>query len=226
MGAMKILAFDTAMAACSVALVDGDGDGYSLLAGHEEARPRGHAEVLVPLIGQVMEEARTSFADLDRIAVTTGPGTFTGVRIGIATARGLALASGVPLVGITTLEAIAADAMELGTEKRPVACVIDARRGEVYVQCFAADMEPLSAPAAMSYEAAAAGLADHGPVLVGTGAHLLTPFLAPDRGILRDDRAADQPRAAVVAQRAALREPAAEPPVPLYLRAPDAKLPK
>ena len=223
---MKILAFDTAMAACSVAVIDADRDGCTLLADHQEARPRGHAEVLVPLIGEVMERAGTSFDDLDRIAVTTGPGTFTGVRIGIATARGLALASGVPLVGITTLEAIAAGAIEFGAEKRPVACVIDARRGEVYIQCFRPDMEPLGAPAALPYDVAAAGIAGIAPFLVGSGAHLIAPFLAPDADIAADEGAADQPHAAVIARRAILREPSGEAPVPLYLRAPDAKLPQ
>lgn len=223
---MKILAFDTAMAACSVAVVEADRGDYVLLAEHQEARPRGHAEVLVPLIGEVMERAGTTFAGLDRIAVTTGPGTFTGVRIGIATARGLALASGVPLVGVTTLEAIAADAVERGAQSRPVACVIDARRGEVYIQCFRPDMEPLGDPAALPYETAAARLAGIAPLLVGTGVHLITPFLSPEVVVASDEQAADQPRAAVIARRAAMAEPPAEPPVPLYLRAPDAKLPQ
>ena len=223
---MKILAFDTAMAACSVAVIEADRDQHVLLAEHQEARPRGHAEVLVPLIAEVMEQAGTSFDDLDRIAVTTGPGTFTGVRIGIATARGLALASDLPVIGITTLEAIAAGAMELGAKNRPVAAIIDARRGEVYVQRFRPDMEPLSAPAALPYEAAAAEIAGTASLLVGTGVHLVTPLLAPDADFARNERAADQPRALIIARRAALRDPSDEPLVPLYLRAPDAKLPQ
>jgi len=223
---MKILAFDTAMAACSVAVIEVHGDQHTVLAEHHEARPRGHAEVLVPLIAEVMERAGTSFDDLDRIAVTTGPGTFTGVRIGIATARGLALASGLPLVGITTLEAIAAGAAELSTGQRSIATVIDARRGEVYIQCFGPDMDPLSTPAALPYETAAAELAATAPLLVGTGVHLITPFLAPGADVAREESAADQPRAVIIARRAAVHEPSDEPPVPVYLRAPDAKLPQ
>ena len=180
----------------------------------------------MPLIAEVMERASTSFDDLDRIAVTTGPGTFTGVRIGIATARGLALASGLPLVGITTLEAIAAGAAELGSAKRPIATVIDARRSEVYIQCFGPDMDPLSAPAALPYEPPPPSLPPPHPFWSAPACISSPRSSRPAADVAREESAADQPRAVIIARRAAVHEPSDEPPVPLYLRAPDAKLPQ
>ena len=92
---MNVLAFDTCLGAVSVA-VRWQGPGGDWLTRHaHEARERGHAERLMPMIAEVMEDAGLAFSDLDRIAVTVGPGTFTGVRVGVAAARGLALASGV-----------------------------------------------------------------------------------------------------------------------------------
>ncbi len=221
---MLVLSFDTAMAACSAAVVRIDAGGPETLASHHEARTKGHAEVLVPMIAEVMASAALSFSDLDRIAVTTGPGTFTGVRIGVATARGMAVASGLPVIGITTLEAVAAGAVEAGTSRgRPIAVVFDARRDQVYVQCFSPDLEPLSDPLALGYDDARAAIECHDPVVVGSGAGLIRTgggelSSAAGREVL--------PTARIVAGRAALRTISSEPVVPLYLRPPDAKLPK
>ena len=103
---MRVLAIDTALEACSVAVFD---------TAHADARAqetlpmqRGHAEALMPMIERMLERAKIDAADLDRIAVTTGPGSFTGLRVGIAAARGIALASGKPAIGLTTLAAFAA----------------------------------------------------------------------------------------------------------------------
>src|SRR3569832_1939804 len=97
---MLILAFDTSIAACSVALIR----DAAILAATREVMDRGQAEALMPMIERVMESARASYRDLDRIAVTTGPGSFTGVRVGLAAARGLGLASEKPIVGVLTTE--------------------------------------------------------------------------------------------------------------------------
>lgn len=124
---MKILAVDTALGACSVAIT---ADGKTL--GHRwVAMPRGHAEALAPMVEEAMGEAGLGFADLDRLAVTTGPGTFTGQRVRLAFMRGLRIALGRPLVGLTTLETMAAAA---ATEaKTPwVAVLHEAKREEVY----------------------------------------------------------------------------------------------
>src|SRR5262245_21656154 len=104
---MYILAFDTCFDAVSVAVAHGQAAGARMLAEASELRRSGHAERLLPMIAAAMHQAGIGFQDLDRIAVTQGPGTFTGVRTGIATARALALASGCPAVGVGTLSAIA-----------------------------------------------------------------------------------------------------------------------
>lgn len=218
---MIVLAFDTAMAACSAAVVRVAGEGRETLAEHHEDRVKGHAEVLLPMIADVMRKARVGFSEIDRIAVTTGPGTFTGVRIGVATARGMAAASGLPVVGVTTLEAVAAGAAGMIADPgRAIASLFDARRGEVYVQCFAADLRALTEPQVLPCEETWEAVAVHDPIAVGTGAGL-----AP--GAQRAPiRVPDQPTAAIVAARGALCAVPREAVVPLYLRPPDAKLPR
>ena len=103
---MRVLAIDTALEACSAAVLDTDRGGIT--ASESVAMARGHAEAVMPLIARVMDLAEIEFADLDRIAVTTGPGSFTGLRVGIAAARGIALAAGKPAIGLSTLAAFAA----------------------------------------------------------------------------------------------------------------------
>ncbi len=219
---MNILALDTATAACSAALMR---DG-ALAARRHVAMMRGHAEALMPMVEEVMAEAGAAYAELDLIATTVGPGTFTGLRVGLAAARGLALAGGLPGVGVTTLEALAHGVDADLRAGRPVAAVLDARRGAVYLQCFDGDLAPLGPPAAE-----APGDADFpaGPrVVVGDGAALVAAALDARRGAvtLESDRLPD---AAVVAALAARRfdpaAPPAAPPGPLYLRGSGARLP-
>ena len=130
---MRILAIDTALEACSAAVLDTEHAATSV----HESLPmlRGHAEALMPLIARVMDRAGLEFAALDRIAVTTGPGSFTGLRVGIAAARGIALAAGKPAIGLSTLAAYAAPLVAAdGT--LPVVAAIDARHDHVYLQVF------------------------------------------------------------------------------------------
>src|SRR3569623_2943665 len=125
---MKLLTVDTALGACSAALLDGD----AVLARALGAMERRHAEALAPMVHALMQRAGVTFPELERLAVTTGPGTFTGQRVGLAFMRGLRVALKVPLNGITTLEAMAAAAMKEAGE--PFAAVLhDAKRDEVYV---------------------------------------------------------------------------------------------
>tara|TARA_R110002124_G_scaffold33593_2_gene111156 strand:- start:1482 stop:2138 length:657 start_codon:yes stop_codon:yes gene_type:complete len=204
-------------------------DGERVLAHHFELRTRGHAEELMGLIGAVLAEAGMTPADLKALAVTIGPGTFTGLRVGLAAARGLALARALPLVGITTLEAVAAPVTCAADET--IAAVFDARRDEIYLQAFDHAHLPLSEPMIVSLD----GATDHLPgsriVAVGTGAGLLSARLA-DKGIpCTLAEALAQPDALTVARLALARLKAHGPdhfrvaPAPLYLRAPDAKLP-
>ena len=141
---MKILALDSALSACSVAVL---ANGV-VRAVRRQAMARGQAEALLPMVRAALDEAGLGFADLDRLAVTIGPGSFTGLRIGLAAARGLALATGLPLTGITTLEALAAAADPAARQGRGTVVLIDSRRGDVFMQIFGADAVPLSKPAA------------------------------------------------------------------------------
>src|SRR5271170_7992728 len=132
---MRVLAIDTALAACSAAVLDTAYGG--IVASESLPMVRGHAEALIPLLKRVMDEAELTYNDIDRIAVTTGPGSFTGMRVGIAAARGLALAAGKPIVGLSTLSAYAAPHLA-ADDTFPVVAAIDARHAHVYLQLFSA----------------------------------------------------------------------------------------
>ena len=128
--AETVLAFDTSAAHCAAALLLPDGRVLTRL----EPMEKGQAERLMPLLEELLQAAGLGWSDLTRLAVGTGPGNFTGVRIAVAAARGLALGLGIPALGITRLEALA-----FGLP-RPITVVEDARRGEVYVQAFGSEM--------------------------------------------------------------------------------------
>jgi tRNA threonylcarbamoyladenosine biosynthesis protein TsaB len=218
-----VLAFDTAQGALSAAVHDDEGT----LASAFELRTRGHAEELMPMLETVLAEAALGFADLNALAVTIGPGTFTGLRAGLAAARGLALARELPLVGITTLEAIAADVV--AGDDEVIVAAFDAKRGEVYLQAFDAAHAPLTEPALVAVADVAALLPHRKLLLVGTGAALLEVTLHGFDRRLADAPA--QPHADAVARLALQRLEAKGldafrvAPAPLYIRAPDAKLP-
>lgn len=218
-----VLAFDTACDACSAAVWR---DG-AVLAREFVAMARGQSEALLPMIERVMAAAKLEFADLAAIGVTVGPGAFTGLRIGLAAARAIALASGKPAVGVTTLEAIAA---ALAPAPGSLVVAIDAKREDLYVQQFAggAVWRPASAPIA---QLPAAVALPAGPfAIAGDGAARLYAALdgeARARATLIADHAL--PDAAVVARLAAAHLVSGEAvvsPRPLYLRPPDAKLPQ
>src|SRR5450432_296841 len=140
---MLILAIDTALDACAAAVLDTDTG--QLIAVESQPMKRGHAEALMPLIARVMKQAELPFAALDRIAVTTGPGSFTGLRVGLSAARGIALAADKPVVGVTTLTAYAAPVVGQNAEQ-PVICAIDARHDHVYFQVVSGDGSSLIRP--------------------------------------------------------------------------------
>lgn len=208
---MIVLGLDTCLNACSVAVLD----GARVLAWRSETMARGHQERLAPMAQAVMADAGLAFGRLERIGATVGPGSFTGLRVGVAFAKGLASALSLPAVGIGTLEALAAQASGL------VACAIDARRDQIYLQMFEAGA-PLMAADALPLGTAAARLAELAMgrplTLIGSGAPLLAAA-APGAVILTPEGC----DARQVARLAAARPPA--PIRPLYLRAPDARLP-
>src|SRR6185437_3944325 len=129
---MRVLAIDTALAACAAAVLDTE---HGIVASESLPMVRGHAEALVPLIARVLKQSDTGFRDLGRIAVTTGPGSFTGVRVGLAVARGFGVATAVPVVGVSTLSVYAAPYLA-GNGKAPVIAAIDARHDHVFLQVF------------------------------------------------------------------------------------------
>ena len=208
---MIVLGLDTCLNACSVAVLDGD----RVLAHRSEAMARGHQERLAPMAQAVMAEAGLPFSSLQRIGATVGPGSFTGLRVGVAFAKGLAAALGARTAPVGALEALAAEADGL------VAAVLDARREQVYLQVFNGGAA-LTAPEVLPVPAAGERLKEivcgRPLTLVGSGAPLLA-HAAPGAGGLTPEGC----DARKVAALAAAREPA--PLKPLYLRAPDAKLP-
>ena len=213
---MRILAVDTALGACSVAVADGE----RVLAHRFVAMERGHAEALAPMAQAVMAEAGSDFVALDRLAVTTGPGTFTGQRVGLAFMRALRLALKIPLTGVTTLEAMAAAAMaETGAVK--AAAIHDARRAEAYLLLREGAANRLE-PVVLTFAGALERIAVFGPcVLAGTGAPAAAAALGEGFGL----SVIRQPDALWVARLALGRPVPDSVPGPLYLRAPDAKLP-
>src|ERR1700688_544047 len=130
---MRVLAIDTALEACSAAVLDTEQGG--ILASESIPMVRGHAEALLPLVSRVMSEAAMEFGALDRIAVTVGPGSFTGLRVGVSAARGIAVAAGKPAVGLTTLAAFAAPYIA-ADDVTALLTAIDARNEQVYMQLF------------------------------------------------------------------------------------------
>jgi tRNA threonylcarbamoyladenosine biosynthesis protein TsaB len=225
--AMRILALDTATPATAVALQLGGGE--PLRRRHEPAadeRP-GHATQVLALALELLDEAGIDWPALDRIAVGTGPGTFTGVRIGVATARALAQAHGLELVGVSTLRALALAAAP-DADGQLVAAVLDARRGEAFAAAWSADGELLLEPAALTPDALerAVGALPTTPLAVGDGAVKFRERLeAAGAAVPADESALHRVDAVAHCRLAATMEPSARDAVlPTYLRLPDAEL--
>jgi len=224
---MNILAFDTCFGAVSAALRWRDTGGAPRLREAYEERATGHAERLFPMLAEVMDAAGLPFSAIDRIAVTLGPGTFTGVRVGIAAARALALALGKPVAGITSLSAMAlrAEALLAGQHAScQLVVAVDARRDMLYVQSFAAGGKETSEALLLAPEEAAVRIASDGAVAVGSGAAALAAAAHRQGGEVHACLPGLQPHARSLAEVASGLDPIA-PLRPLYLRAPDAKLP-
>jgi tRNA threonylcarbamoyladenosine biosynthesis protein TsaB len=217
---MLILAIDTALDACAAAVLDTEAG--EPIAMESQAMKRGHAEALMPLIGRVITASGVAFSGLGRIAVTTGPGSFTGLRVGLSAARGIALAANIPVVGVTTLAAYAAPVVSQNAE-HPVVSAIDARHDHVYLQVVSGDGSALVRPCVAPMSEALNTWRFGAPYLVGNAAalvaerwpaHAVAPFKvnaqpAPDISWVGWLGAAVSPNAATAR--------------PFYLRAPDVK---
>jgi tRNA threonylcarbamoyladenosine biosynthesis protein TsaB len=217
---MLTLAIDTALEACAAAVLD-TGTG-KVLAIESQAMKRGHAEALMPLIARVMKESGLTFAALDRIAVTNGPGSFTGLRVGLSAARGIALAASKPVVGITTLSAYAAPVVS-ETGEQPVISAIDARHDQVYFQVVSGNGSSLIPPRVAPIADVLAASRFGAPHLVGNAANILAERWPAQAAppVKVDQHPA--PDIVWVAWLGAAVSPNAAPARPYYLRAPDAK---
>ncbi|MDI7864725.1 tRNA (adenosine(37)-N6)-threonylcarbamoyltransferase complex dimerization subunit type 1 TsaB [Rhizobiaceae bacterium n13] len=209
---MIVLAMDTAGPDCSAALYDTNAD--AILAEVTENIGIGHAEKLMGIIDRALAAADVELGAIDRLAVTVGPGSFTGIRVGVAAARGFALSLGIPAVGVTTLQVLA----ETTTERRadgPVIAAMDAKRGEVYIQPFDATGVAIGRPQLRALSEAISMVAGFDGVVTGSAAPLL-------RG---EDQAGERDRfpISIVARLGAAVDLGGGSPSPLYLRGPDAK---
>jgi tRNA threonylcarbamoyladenosine biosynthesis protein TsaB len=217
---MLILAIDTALDACSAAVLDTAAG--TTVALESQPMNRGHAEALMPLIARVIKRSGVAFTSLDRIAVTTGPGSFTGLRVGLSAARGIALAAGKPVVGVTTLTAYAAPFVADNGEC-PIVSAIDARHDHVYFQMVSGNGDPLIKPKLASLEEAVDASHLLNPHLVGNAAKLLAERWPADAPAPFKVDPQPAPDIAWVAWVGAAVSPENAPARPYYLRAPDAK---
>ena len=211
-----MLAFDCGGQGCSVAV----SSAGRLLGRRQAMAERGQAQILLPLIAELLVECGLVWADLGLIGVTVGPGSFTGLRIGLAAARGFGLAAGLPVCGVGSGEALAAAVPPAERRGRTIIAVIDSRRAELFAQPFDDELRPLAGPAVL-LPAAVTALADGPLLVVGDGVGRLGEL---PHGALAMAATVD---AAAVAAIAAARftEGRALPPTPLYLRPPDVTLP-
>jgi tRNA threonylcarbamoyladenosine biosynthesis protein TsaB len=217
---MNILAMDTCFGACSVAVTRLRGAADPVVVQDFERRQTGHAEVLMPMIERVMTDAGLLFKDLTHVAVTTGPGSFTGMRIGIAAARAIGLTLGIPVIGVPTLKVMAHEIVS----NQPVLIAVDARKDQVYAQLFDGAGHAVTAPQVLSYCDASRLGGGASIIVCGSGADDVVAACQAD-GIkaiaMRQDL---QPSAASLATIvAALTVTGEHPARPLYLRPPDAK---
>ncbi len=226
-----LLAVDTACGTCSVAVADAQG---ALLAFMEERDSARQAERLLPMMEEVLHQMQLTYSDLSALATTIGPGSFTGVRIGMAAMLGISLATGLPVYGITTLEAIAWEvfsalpfALPEPLVFPPVLVLLNAMRGQVYAQRFAEDGIPINEPALIDVSAIPSWLGT-GEIIAGNCSAIVREILPEINPayLLPEMMPHASQAAALAAKHLASGIAPADNLAPLYIRAPDAKLPK
>ena len=213
---MRILAIDTALSNCAAAVLD-NGPGSGCFVSIEEEIGRGHAEHLMDMIGEVMAESATAFSDLDRIAVTVGPGSFTGLRVGLSVARGFGLVLEKPVVGITTLAALARGVVL--PAGHPLLVALSGKGEEVYCQEFAGDGKPVGAAGVRTVS----DLARHLPsriCLAGSAANQVAQAMKQQGAQVLSTNGFPEIRD--VAELGLTADPSMSSPSPLYLRSADA----
>lgn len=215
---MNLLAIETSSGACSAAILT-DSGGVRILSQHYQEMQRGHAESIIGMIRDTVAEACLDFGNLNRIAVSIGPGSFTGTRVGIAAGRGLALSLDAEIVGVSALAILSEKTRQ--KFEGPIVATLQAGRSEIYFEIFDADGRSLAAPMVTSADMAVERLPEGPVVLCGSGSSEIVSA-APGRDLILSD--VRWPDAETLA-RLAYRMPAATvPPTPLYIRAADAKI--
>jgi tRNA threonylcarbamoyladenosine biosynthesis protein TsaB len=212
---MLILAFDTTAAACSVAIWRDD-----KVLGFEQAEMKqGQAEALVPMIERALVDCGIDYAALDLLAVTVGPGSFTGVRVGIATARAMGLAANKPVVGVRTTEVLAAAAPEKSAR---ILAAVDTKRGDLYAQLFDQNRMPHGGIRVVALSDLAQWVGPEPMIVVGDAAAAVVDALGYYASL---SAASPLPDPATLARLASTRESSNQNLVPVYARAPDAAIP-
>lgn len=228
---MRVLALDTSTTACSVAIGASDRGPESIVARRFEVMERGQSEALAPMVQAVLQDAGLGMGDVDCVAVTTGPGAFTGVRIGLSMARSLGLAANVPVQGVSTMYAVACGVAESNRANASILVFMDTKRDDVYVQAFDPSLAPLGEPniiAPVEASVLARSLAaNHEVIVVGDATERVFGEELRAEENIRVFREVALPDAAVVAEIAlAMPVPASDGPMPapVYLRPPYAKI--
>jgi tRNA threonylcarbamoyladenosine biosynthesis protein TsaB len=219
-----ILSFDTSADFCAAALVRAE----TAFACDSLPMSRGHAEALVPLVQELCAEAGIELSGVDLIGVTVGPGSFTGVRTGIAAAKGFALAAGCPAIGVSSLDAVALGAKDQA--ESPILVLLDTRRSDYFVQLFNADAAPLEEPSVRDADGVRDLVRAHHPVVTGNAVDRFferVEGLDPGSCTIHAGPGVPHPMdVADIAERILnTRGVASDTLSPLYLRAPEAKVP-
>jgi len=211
---MNILAFDTSMSACSVALVSDN----KLISKQERMNMHGHSEVLIPLIETVLYDSNTHYSDLNLITVTIGPGSFTGIRVGLSVAKAINTATGINTAGIMTTELLAHEALKKRVSNNlPIASIIDARRAEVYIQIFDNKANPLNKASCILPQHATQILGSEKWCLIGDGSQKVVKFMENEHNIIETQN----PDVVLLAQIASEKRVKMHQLEPAYIRTPD-----
>jgi tRNA threonylcarbamoyladenosine biosynthesis protein TsaB len=217
---VRILAIDTALGQCAVGVLDRG--AVAPVAAETMAMERGHAEALLPMLDRVMSRVDGGFPSVEKVAVTVGPGSFTGLRIGISAARAVGLASGIPVVGVTTLSALMAPLIAY-PRQRLVVAAIDARAGRVFAQAIAPNGRTIIPPSILTVREIVRALGSSGVLLVGSGASAIAAEAWAVGLDVRVHDAPPVPEIAWVARLGAVARPEQAMAKPLYLASPDAR---
>lgn len=215
---MKLLAIDTSSHICAACVYEADTN--EIMAQESRDIGRGHAEVLMTLVENVLAVSKTSYQDLARIGVTIGPGSFTGVRVGMSVARGLGLSLDIPVLGVSTLDALEYMALAKDTSLSQLVTLLDAKRGEAY--CKFSNFDTMASQVfTLTYDEAVKLLEEDNHHACGSGVNAISEFIGKPISYVHLNPTAE---IGVVAELASKMSNPAVPPEPLYLRSPDAKI--